>query len=105
MGLSLLILFNQFPFADQPNGTVESWFRAVGIEVTNTKLAVVIAQFTISTAFAIRTMKIVFDQIPQRSEEIAMTMGASRGRAGLARLGSLDRFLFLRELLEVRQKC
>jgi len=81
MGLSLLILFNQFPFADQPNGTVESWFRAVGIEVTNTKLAVVIAQFTISTAFAIRTMKIVFDQIPQRSEEIAMTMGASRGRA------------------------
>ena len=35
----------------------------------------------LAAAFAIRTVKATFDQIDPRSEQVAMTMGASRGRA------------------------
>ena len=43
--------------------------------------AVIIAQFTMAAAFAVRTMRVVFDQIPIRFEEVAMTLGCSRGQA------------------------
>jgi len=80
IGLSLLILLNQFP-SSESFGSIESWFNGIGLQVTNTKLAVVIAQFTVAAAFAVRTMKVTFDQIDSRSEDVAMTLGANRGRA------------------------
>jgi len=84
IGLSLLILFNNFP----PEslgwnwGTIEDLiYRVMGIHVTNTQFAVVMAQFTVAAAFAVRTMKATFDQIDPRNEKVAMTLGATRGRA------------------------
>jgi len=80
----LLILFNNFP----PEslgwnwGTIEDLiYRVMGIHVTNTQFAVVMAQFTVAAAFAVRTMKATFDQIDPRNEKVAMTLGATRGRA------------------------
>lgn len=84
IGLSLLILFNNFPprSLGWDVATIESIvYRITGMHVTNTELAVVVAQFTVATAFAVRTMKASFDQIDSRSEQVAMTLGASRGRA------------------------
>ncbi len=80
IGLSLLILFNQFPPLES-GASLESSLNWLGIEVTNTKLAVVVAQFTVAAAFAVRAMKLSFDQIDTRTEEVAMSLGASRGRA------------------------
>jgi len=85
IGLSLLILFNNFPprALDWSVSSLDGMLSEIGFRVTHTKLAIVIAQFTVACAFAIRTMKVAFDQIDPRSEQVAMTMGASRGRAFL----------------------
>ncbi len=83
IGLSLLILFNNFPPKILGWGveSLDSYLGHFGMRVTNTKLAVIVAQFTVAAAFAIRTVKATFDQIDPRSEHVAMTIGASRGQA------------------------
>ena len=48
---------------------------------TYTVLGVVLAQFVIGTAFAARTMRGVFDHLSSRPEDVAMTLGCSRGQA------------------------
>jgi len=69
VGLSLLILFQFPPFA---------WFaRSIVYQVP----AVVIAQFSVACAFAVRTMKSTFDQIDPRCEKVAITLGCSRVQA------------------------
>jgi molybdate transport system permease protein len=69
IGVSLLILFQFPPF---------SWIsRHVVFEVP----AVLLAQFAVSTAFAVRTMRVTFDQINPRQEQVAITLGCSRGQA------------------------
>jgi molybdate transport system permease protein len=68
VGVSLLVLFS-YP----PLNVVSDW---VVYEVP----AVIIAQFTVATAFAVRTMRTTFDQIPVRQEQVAMTLGASRSQ-------------------------
>lgn len=69
IGVSLLILFNFPPF---------SWASSMVVfEIP----AVILAQFTTAAAFAVRTMRVVFDQIPIRFEEVAMTLGCSRRQA------------------------
>jgi molybdate transport system permease protein len=71
VGLSLLILFQTPPgLAVQRHVTV-----------TYAVPAVVLAQFTEAAAFAVRTMRVTFEQISPRAEEVAMTLGCSRGRA------------------------
>ena len=40
--------------------------------------AVILAQFTVACAFAVRTMRATFDQIDPRREQVALTLGASR---------------------------
>ncbi len=42
---------------------------------------IVLAQFTVSCAFAVRTMKAGFDAAPSRPADVARTLGASRWRA------------------------
>ena len=84
IGLSLLILFNNFPPKSLGWGmaSLEDLVHSLtGKNVTFTVLAVIVAQFTVATAFAVRTMKATFDHIDPRSEKVAMTLGASRGRA------------------------
>ncbi len=69
IGLSLLILFNFPPF---------SWTNKwIVYEVGG----VVLAQFMVACAFAVRTMRVTFDQISTRYENVALTLGCSRGQA------------------------
>jgi len=43
--------------------------------------SIVLAQFTVSCAFAARTMRITFEQINPRTESVAMTLGCTRAGA------------------------
>jgi molybdate transport system permease protein len=71
IGLSLLILF-QLP----PGKAIERL-----IPVTYHIPAIILAQFTAATAFAIRTMRVTFDQIDPRAEQVALTLGCTRMQA------------------------
>ena len=71
VGLSLLILF-QTP----PGRLVNSI-----VQVTYAIPSVILAQFAVACAFAVRAMRVAFDQIPRRREEVAMTLGCGRGQA------------------------
>ncbi len=51
------------------------------IPFTYTIAGVVLAQFVIGAAFAVRTMRGVFDHLSSRPEDVAMTLGCSRGQA------------------------
>ena len=68
VGLSLLILFQFFP-------------REVREAVVYQVPAVVLAQFAVSCAFAVRTMRATFDQLDARREQVALTLGCSRAQA------------------------
>ncbi|HYF00233.1 MAG TPA: ABC transporter permease [Planctomycetota bacterium] len=67
VGLGLLILF------EMPG------LKALGI--TYRVPAVVLAQAAVAAAFAVRTMKVTFDQISPRTEQVARTLGCSRAGA------------------------
>ncbi len=69
VGLSLLILFQFLPFS-----LVAEW---VVFEIP----AVILAQFMVAAAFAVRTMRATFDQIDTRLENIALTLGCTRAQA------------------------
>jgi molybdate transport system permease protein len=78
LGLSLLILFHL------PVGgwELEAILRdQVGFPVTYRWPAVVLAQFSVATAFAVRTMRVTFDQIDPRAEDVARTLGCTRAQA------------------------
>ena len=78
LGLSLLILFHQPFFGLQ----VESIFRdRIGFPITYCWPAVVLAQFSVACAFSVRTMRVTFDQMNPRAEEVARTLGCTRGQA------------------------
>ena len=51
------------------------------IPFTYTVAGVVLAQFVIGAAFAVRTMRGTFDHLSSRPEDVAMTLGCSRMRA------------------------
>jgi molybdate transport system permease protein len=73
VGLSLLILFMT------PLGrALEDWCRFTG-----TIAGVVLAQFVVGCAFAVRIMRSTFDHLPERPEEVALTLGCTRGQAVL----------------------
>lgn len=71
IGLSLLILFQT-----APGKFIESHMR-----ITYTVYSVVIAQFMVACAFAVRTMNVTFSQIDSRQEDVALTLGCSKGQA------------------------
>ena len=68
VGLSLLILFRYAP----------DWLSD---SVVYKWPAVILAQFMVACAFAVRTMRVSFDQIPQRYEQVALTLGCNRQQA------------------------
>lgn len=79
LGLSLLILFHRISIF---GWELEAWLRdSVGMPVTFTWRAVVLAQFSVACAFAVRTMRVTFDQIDPRAEDVARTLGCTRGQA------------------------
>jgi molybdate transport system permease protein len=71
VGLCLLILF-QTPFGQSIERVVPFTYTVAGV---------VLAQFVIGAAFAVRTMRGTFDHLSSRPEDVAMTLGCSRGRA------------------------
>jgi len=80
LGLSLLILFHLPIFGWE----LERWLRDdVGFGVTYQWPAVILAQFSVSCAFAVRTMRVTFDQIDPRAEDVARTLGCTRGQSFL----------------------
>jgi len=70
-GLSLLILFQAAPLRQ-----LQRIFP-----VTYAVPAVVIAQFAVACAFAVRTMTVTFAQISPRTEQVALTLGCTRRQA------------------------
>ena len=80
IGLSLLILFH-LPIA---GGNLEDWFQqTLGFRVTYRQPAVILAQFAVACAFAVQTMRVTFDQIDPRAEQVALTLGCRRSQAFL----------------------
>lgn len=78
LGLSLLILFH----LSVGGWTLEDSLRSkFGFPVTYEWPAVVLAQFSVACAFVVRTMRVTFDQINPRSEDVARTLGCTRGQA------------------------
>jgi molybdate transport system permease protein len=72
IGLSLLILFQT---------RLGRAFEDHVFPVTYHRVSVVVAQVAVAAAFAVRAMKIAFDQITPRSEQVAMTLGCTRAQA------------------------
>lgn len=72
IGLALLILFQAAP---------ARWFESEVMRVTSAVPAVILAQFTVAAAFAVRTMRVTFEQINPRAEQVALTLGCSRAQA------------------------
>ncbi len=69
IGLSLLILFQYPPW---------SWTaRSIVYQVP----AVIVAQWAVASAFAVRTMKSTFDHIDPRCEQVAISLGCNRLQA------------------------
>ena len=66
VGLSLLILFQFAPF------------RWIARDVIYQVPSVVLAQFSVACAFAMRTMKATFDHIDPRCEDVAVSLGCTR---------------------------
>lgn len=77
VGLALLILFTT------PAGrAVDACFdRVFGTTVSFAVPGVILAQFMVACAFAVRTMRATFDEISPRSEEVALTLGCSQSQA------------------------
>jgi molybdate transport system permease protein len=71
VGLCLLILF-QTP----PGRFIERI-----IPVTFAVPSVILAQLAVACAFAVRTLRVTFDQISPRTEQVALTLGCSRAQA------------------------
>lgn len=72
IGLALLILFQGIGFR---------WFEDHVMPVSFHIPGVILAQFTVSCAFAVRTMKNTFEQINPREEAVALTLGCTRAQA------------------------
>lgn len=68
VGLSLLILFQYAP-------------ATLREQVVYQLPAVILAQFVVACAFAVRTMRATFDLIDTRREEVALTLGCNRAQA------------------------
>jgi molybdate transport system permease protein len=78
IGLSLLILFH-LPIG---GSSLENWVQHyLGVRITYAQPAVVLAQFAVACAFAVQTMRVTFDQIDPRAEQVALTLGCRRSQA------------------------
>lgn len=72
IGLSLLILFQTAPGRFIENNI---------LRITYTVYSVVLAQFMVACAFAVRTMYVTFSQINIRQEQVALSLGCNQGQA------------------------
>jgi molybdate transport system permease protein len=93
IGLFLLIVFQTAPgkmfeagfvWVVQTFG-VNSLLQLMGLpairSITFDIPSVVLAQFAVACAFAVRTMRVTYAQIDRRAEDVALTLGCRRGQA------------------------
>jgi molybdate transport system permease protein len=83
IGLSLLILFHVPIGGTNLEKFLQEHIR-IGqwrLGVTFSQPAVVLAQFAVACAFAVQTMRVTFDQIDTRPEQVALTLGCRRSQA------------------------
>ena len=73
IGISLLILFNQTPF-------LKIFDREI-FPITYEIPSIILAQFMVACAFAVRTLRGCFEQINPRQEQVALTLGCSQSQA------------------------
>src|SRR5688500_14231427 len=78
IGLSLLILFH-LPIGG--SSLEQRLQQYLGLRITYAQPAVVLAQFAVACAFAVQTMRVTFDQIDPRAEQVALTLGCRRSQA------------------------
>lgn len=96
VGLALLLLFNQTQVGRWLEGQVEhvlAWVNALlpgpsrwlGLDavtsITYDVPGVILAQFAVASAFAIRTMRVAFEQVDDRRERVALVLGCTRRQA------------------------
>jgi len=72
VGLSLLVFFQT---------SVGHWIKDAGLEFVYQKKGIILCQFLVSASFGIRAIKLTFDGIDPRFENVAMTLGCSRTSA------------------------
>ena len=72
IGISLLIFFRTAPGV---------WFEQTFFVFTYEQVGLILAQYTVGCAFAIKAMRNTFTHIPERPELIARTLGASRSQS------------------------
>jgi len=85
IGLSLLILF-QFPLGGGTTlegmvGSTSEWLVGRRWAMTYAVPGVILAQFMVAAAFAVRTLRTAFDEISPRKEQVALTLGCTRSQA------------------------
>ena len=81
MGVSLLVLFSalrRFGEALGPEGRPNPLVAAVYGFFVYQRPGIVLAQFLVGTALAIRAMRAAFDAADRRVEDVALTLGCSR---------------------------
>jgi molybdate transport system permease protein len=84
IGVSLLILFQT-----SAGRAVEEGFQLVAQTITGRPSGgftyavpgVILAQFLVAAAFAVRTLRTTFDEIRPRKEQVALTLGCTRSQA------------------------
>ncbi|MCH2136228.1 MAG: ABC transporter permease [Phycisphaerales bacterium] len=98
VGLALLLLFNQtdigrwfesvisavLAWLDRLMPAVMDWLGLGGPArrgLTHDVPGVILAQFAVSSAFAIRTMRVAFEQVDDRRERVALVLGCTRRQA------------------------
>jgi molybdate transport system permease protein len=73
VGLSLLVFFYQ--------SSLGRWIHAAGLEFAFRPKGIILCQFFVSASFGIRAVKLTFDGIDPRVEQVAMTLGCTRAGA------------------------
>jgi molybdate transport system permease protein len=94
IGLCLLILFqtDSGKFVEETYIVSMAWICEQLTSITGRRFhppagityeipAVILAQFMVACAFAVRTMRVTFDQIHTRYEDVALTLGCTRSEA------------------------
>lgn len=84
IGVSLLILFRTAPgqwVEDWASGLASWWLGRPTRGIIYAVPGVILAQFMVAAAFAVRTMRTTFDEISPRKEQVASTLGCSRAQA------------------------
>lgn len=72
MGLSLLVFFRT---------PVGLWIESIGLTFVYHRSGIVLAQVLVSASFGIRAITSTFDDIDRREEDVALTLGCTRGQA------------------------